>query len=163
MEVQNALYWVERLKMLPHPEGGYYCEHFRSQQQVTRANTSVTRSACTSIHYLLEGCDFSGFHRLLSDEIWYFHTGAPLYVHVITSDGEYSLNELSFSGSGSLTLTVPAGCWFASEIPSKTGFSLVSCAVAPGFEFSEFEMGAKDDLSVKFPKYPGLFKKLCRL
>src|ERR1700756_2735484 len=83
MPIPNAAYWINRLKLQPHPEGGYYTEVFRSEQLVKRLDKTDIKQACTSIYYLLEGKDFSGFHRIGSDEIWYFHKGVPLLIHVI--------------------------------------------------------------------------------
>ena len=33
-----------------------------------------------------------------------------------------------------------------------TNFSLVGCTVAPGFEFSDFEMANREDLLKEFPE-----------
>lgn len=162
MQQQNAAYWIQHLAMLPHPEGGFYKEVFRSQQLVTRLGEADVRQACTSIYYLLEGVDYSGFHRIKSDEIWYFHKGQPLNIHVITEDGAHQVLELSDKSTGSFSHTVPAGLWFASELPGKSGFALVSCAVAPGFEFSEFEMADREGLLKAYPGHDELFGKLCR-
>ena len=86
----------------------------------------------------------------------------PLNIHVINVDGLPEVWELSDLPTGNLSLVVPAGLWFAAEIPSKTGYALVSCAVAPGFEFSEFEMAEKDVLQKRYPGYDELFARLCR-
>jgi predicted cupin superfamily sugar epimerase len=162
MQMPDAAQWIEQLSLVPHPEGGFYKEVFRSQQQVSRAGAPQILQACTSIYYLLEGEDYSGFHRISSDEIWYFHKGAPLTVHVITAEGKHLAMELSDQPGGNLSLIVPAGLWFAAEIPSKTSYTLVSCAVAPGFEFSEFEMADKAELLKVYPGNEELFGRLCR-
>ena len=162
MDQQNASYWINHLNLQPHPEGGFYKEVFRSQQQVNRAGSAALLQACTSIYYLLEGNDYSGFHRIQSDEVWYFHKGVPLHIHVINTDGNPEVWELSDLPSGNLSLVVPAGLWFAAEIPSKEGYTLVSCAVAPGFEFSEFEMADRKVLQTLYPGHDGLFARLCR-
>lgn len=162
MSLQPAADWIRKLNLQPHPEGGYYKEVFRSERYVSREGSDFLMHACTSIYYLLEDEDFSGFHRIMSDEIWYFHQGVPLNVHVITENGEYRMSELSCASTGSLSLVVPAGLWFAADIPSKSGYSLVSCAVAPGFEFSEFEMADKSELLTSYPFHEVLFNRLCR-
>ena len=162
MDQQNASYWINHLNLQPHPEGGFYKEVFRSQQQVNRAGSAALLQACTSIYYLLEGNDYSGFHRIQSDEVWYFHKGVPLHIHVINTDGNPEVWELSDLPSANLSLVVPAGLWFAAEIPSKEGYTLVSCAVAPGFEFSEFEMADREVLQTLYPGHDGLFARLCR-
>ncbi|OOQ60849.1 cupin domain-containing protein [Mucilaginibacter pedocola] len=162
MQTPDAAYWIKHLSLQPHPEGGYYKEVFRSEKQVNRVGEAKVLQACTSIYYLLEGEDYSGFHRIASDEIWYFHKGSPLTVHIIAEDGKPEAHELSDGPNGSLSLVVPAGLWFASEIPSKSGYALVSCAVAPGFEFSEFEMAEKAEITAAYPGNEELFDRLCR-
>jgi uncharacterized protein len=162
MDTKNAAYWIQHLNLQPHPEGGYYKEVFRSKQRVFRKGADELKQACTSIYYLLEGADYSGFHRIASDELWYFHKGAPLLIHIVDEHGAYSAIELSDSSSGVLSAVVEAGLWFASETPSGNGFTLVSCAVAPGFEFSEFEMAAKQNMISLYPQHARLFDRLCR-
>ncbi|WP_210405038.1 cupin domain-containing protein [Pedobacter sp. G11] len=157
---QNADYWIKKLDLQPHPEGGYYKEIFRSGNEIYRESES--RKACTSIYYLISDNDFSAFHRLKSDELWYFHKGEPIFIHVINPQGIYQCIELSDSDSGSLQVIIPPDSWFAAEIPGGAGFSLTSCAVAPGFEFSEFEMGDKQLLINEFPEHRELLMKLCR-
>ena len=162
MSLPDANHWISKLNLQPHPEGGYYKEVFRSSQYVRREESNSLKHACTSIYYLLEHADFSGFHRIMSDEIWYFHQGGPLNIHIITEKGDYQLSELSDSQTGSLCLVVPAGLWFAADIPGKQGYTLVSCAVAPGFEFAEFEMADKQQLIGEYPIHEKLFDRLCR-
>ena len=159
---KSAQYWIDKLGLIPHPEGGYYKEIFRSANGVTRAGATEPKQACTSIYYLLEGRDFSGFHRLASDELWYFHKGAPLHIHVLDNRGNHTTIELSDADTGSLQAIIPPNTWFASEIPQGTGFALVSCAVAPGFDFAEFEMAKKDELLAQYPQHTALLERLCR-
>jgi len=162
MDQQTASYWIEHLNLQPHPEGGYYKEVFRSDVNVARLPAVEARKAITSIYYLLEGADFSGFHRIASDELWYFHKGSPLVIHVIDEQGGYTAIELSDQSTGSLSIAINAGLWFAAEIPSRKDFTLASCAVAPGFEFTEFEMAKKQELTVLYPQHAGLLHRLCR-
>jgi predicted cupin superfamily sugar epimerase len=162
MTEKNAAYWIARLNMYPHPEGGYYKEVYRSEQQVSRAGDEKIRSACTSIYYLLKGTEFSGFHQLLSDEIWYFHTGSSIKLHIIDINGQYYCEELSASDSGNLSIAVSGKSWFAAEIPEKEGFCLVSCAVAPGFDFLEFKMANKADMLASYPSRSDIIERLCR-
>jgi len=162
MHTQSAAYWIKHLNLQPHPEGGYYNEIFRSQHPVLRPGDDVPKQACTSIYYLLEEADFSGFHRIASDELWYFHKGSPLLIHVINEEGVYDVMELSDRETGNLSIAIRAGLWFAAATPSAYGFTLVSCAVAPGFEFAEFEMAVKQEMIAKYPQHALLLDKLCR-
>jgi len=159
----TADFWKKQLELSSHPEGGYYKEIFRSKQEISRFNENKKRDACTSIYYLLESNDFSGFHRLKSDELWYFHKGSPLFIHIINEGGSYDCIELSDSASGQLQAVVESNCWFAAEIPSKSGFTLVSCAVAPGFNFAEFEMAERQYLLNHYPDQELIIKKFCRI
>ena len=162
MEIQNAGYWIDHLQLQQHPEGGYYREVFRSLQTITRKQPDGDKQAVTSIYYLLEGVDYSGFHRIASDEIWYFHKGAPLFIYVIDKEGRNITHELSDRSTGNLSIVIQAGLWFAAGIPSGNGFTLASCAVAPGFDFAEFEMARKSELIEEYPQHISLFNKLCR-
>lgn len=161
MHLTQADYWINHLKLKPHPEGGYYNEVFRSEQQVTRKGESQLKNSCTSIHYLLQNADFSSFHKLQSDEIWYFHVGSPLHIHILRPNGRYEKKELSINDTGALSVIIEAGAWFAAEIPSCLGFSLSSCVVAPGFEFAEFELGEKEKLLAMYPAQAELIERLC--
>lgn len=161
-DTQNAAYWITHLNLQPHPEGGFYKEVFRSARDVTRTTAPNIKQACTSIYYLLEGDDYSAFHRIASDEIWYFHKGASLHIHAIDAQGNYKLHELSDGPTGNLSVVIPAGQWFAAELPAKMGYVLVSCAVAPAFDFSEFEMAEKADLLSQYPQHADIISRLCR-
>jgi len=157
---ENESYWINRLELTAHPEGGYYKEIFRSKIEIHRDGES--KNASTSIYYLLSGKDFSGFHRLKSDELWYFHKGEPIIIHVINIHGIYRFIELSDTETGNLQTVIEPNSWFAAEISTGTGFALVSCAVAPGFEFSEFEMADQESLLSEFPAHLDIIARLCR-
>ena len=154
--------WIDRLNLVPHPEGGFYKEIYRSGFPVVPPGGKVT-GACTSIYYMLQDKDFSGFHRLAYPEIWYFHDGKALDVHAIDSSGKYSVTRLGKGVGEHLSLVVEPGIWFAAELPGKEGFALVSCAVAPAFDFELFEMGRKEELTKRWPHYKDVLERLCRV
>ena len=162
MNQPNAAYWISRLKLQPHPEGGHYRETFRSQIQVSTESLAMLKPAITSIYYLLSGDEYSAFHRLSSDEIWYFHCGAPLTIHYFDSNRKHLSVLLSDTEDGVLSFCVPAGRWFSAEIESKKDYALVSCAVAPGFLFSEFEMGKRERLLEWYPGAEDLVRRLSK-
>lgn len=159
----EAGYWVAKLGLQPHPEGGYYKEVYRSDDKVFLAKSDSQKSAVTSIYYLLEKGDYSSFHRISSDEIWYFHKGEALIIHTVESDVELTSVELSDGQPGVFSHVVKAGRWFSAELKEKRGFALVSCAVAPGFEFGEFELAEKKSLHSEFPNHGEIIDRLCRL
>jgi len=163
VNIQNADYWIGQLNMIPHPEGGFYKEVFRSSIEILRKSTGDLKQACTSIYYLLQGKDYSAFHRLASDEIWYYHKGEPLHIYELTKNGLLITHELSDHDTGHLSIVIESGSWFAAAIPTGKEYSLVSCAVAPGFDFMEFEMAKKDELIRLFPDHRSIIELFCRL
>lgn len=152
--------WIYHLKLLPHPEGGFFREVYRSSFPVSTVGGGT--GACTSIHYLLQGADFSGFHRLAYPELWYFHDGAPLDIHCLAPNGAYTVLRLGRGLGVNLSVAVEPGVWFAAELPDKQDFALVSCAVAPAFDFAVFEMGRCVVLAQQWPQHAQLLGRLCR-
>ncbi len=151
-EVQN---WIVQYDLQTHPEGGWFKEVYRSSMMLYKSGLPETfpgnRNALTSIYYLLANSQVSAFHRIKSPEIWYFHKGFPLLLHVIDLNGDYSIIEISDTKGGQLQYTIEAGCWFAAEVKDHYGYSFVSCAVAPGFDFDDFELGSIEELNVQYP------------
>lgn len=139
---------VNDLKLLPHPEGGFYREMYRSPT-IVNSDGLVQKSAYTSIYYLLSGDDFSSWHRIKSDETWYFHSGCDVIIYFFDQKKSLQTVQLGLD-SKCLQLTIPANTWFAAKPMQENTFCLVSCAVAPGFEFSDFEMGKRDSLLNEF-------------
>ncbi len=92
IEVQIRQY-IEGLQLASHPEGGFFKETFRSKGEIpqnaleTHGFSSGARNFSTSIYFLLPGTTFSALHRILSDETWYYHAGAPLEVYMLFDDG----------------------------------------------------------------------------
>src|SRR6202167_2459195 len=119
---KDAKYWIEKLSLEPHPEGGYYRETYRADLGLTRDGLppefNGPRAVSTAIYFLLERENFSAFHRLRSDEVWHFYAGDPLIVHVIEPEGKYSSILLGRDPDAgqALQAVVPAGCWFASHV-----------------------------------------------
>ena len=120
---------IEHLGLEPHPEGGYYRQVYKSPRLVT-----PDRSAVTAIYFLLTAGQFSRWHRVRSDEIWIHLEGAPLTLRLFDGSAASS----TALTTASRIVTVPADVWQAAEIDGE--YTLVSCIVAPGFEFEDFEM-----------------------
>src|SRR5690242_12042900 len=106
VNIQNADYGIRQLHMIPHPEGGFYKEIFRSKIEIFRKSGTDVKQACTSIYYLLQGGDYSAFHRLASDEIWYYHKGEPLLIYELTKTGLLIMHELSDLETGHLSIVI---------------------------------------------------------
>jgi uncharacterized protein len=168
LDKDDAGYWVKRLRLEPHPEGGYFRQTYRSELRIKREalppGFGGDRAASTAIYFLLEGKNFSAFHRLRSDEVWHFYIGAPVSVHVIEPSGKYSTITLGNDPEARQVFQalVPAGCWFASHMADWESFALVGCTVAPGFDFADFELGQRDALRVSYPECGDLIERLTR-
>lgn len=167
-QTKTAADYINHLALVKHPEGGYYKETYRSQDQIKaeclKGNFDGDRHFCTAIYYLLEQNDFSAFHRIKSDECWHFYEGQALLIHMIEPNGAYSCIRLGreFAKQEHFQFVVPAGFWFASEPAPETSFALVGCTVAPGFDFKDFEMADKNQLLKLFPQHASVIKRLCR-
>jgi predicted cupin superfamily sugar epimerase len=101
---------------------------------------------------LLENQNKSHFHRIKSDELWFFHQGEPLEILSI----ENGILKRTILGNDFLAgqqaqAMIPANTWFGSRLLQGKGFGLVSCTVSPGFDFQDFEMAKKENLVLEFP------------
>jgi predicted cupin superfamily sugar epimerase len=168
MATKDAKYWIDKLRLIAHPEGGYYRQTYRSSMILAKgalpARFTGPRSVSTAIYFLLQGDDFSAFHRLRSDELWHFYAGGPLLVHVIEEDGRYSEIQLGSDADAAQTpqAVVKAGCWFASRLRNPDSFALVGCTVAPGFDFEDFELAKRSELTRIYPQHRDLIERLTR-
>ena len=164
--MSTAESYIRDLDLTAHPEGGYFKETYRSTLCIPGSvlqEHADERNLLTAIYFLLKDDDYSAFHRLNSDEIWCFHDGAPLSIHVLSPDGQ--LNTLSlgldFSAGQQAQLLIPANHWFAAEITLKNSFSIMSCFVAPGFDFADFELADSNTLGQEHPQHSELIHRLC--
>jgi predicted cupin superfamily sugar epimerase len=160
----SAAEWIERLDLRSHPEGGHFVESFRAAERVdVGGGFNGPRSLMTSIHYLLESDEFSAFHRLRAPELWLFHAGDALWVHELGTAGVRSHRVGPRPRDGDrLTLVVPAGTWFASEVAPGGRFGLVTCVVTPGFEYEDFELAQRQRLVAEFPSCQAWIERLTR-
>lgn len=140
---------IDALHLQPHPEGGFYKEIYRSEIVIKDLKGFGNKRAYTSIYYLLSGKDFSAWHRIKSDETWYYHLGCDVLIYFFDENKLLRTIQVGMT-SKNLQATIPAHTWFATKPLSENDFCLVSCAVAPGFEFDDFEIAKRDDLSNEF-------------
>ncbi|GLG01630.1 cupin [Alicyclobacillus hesperidum subsp. aegles] len=171
----DASDWIEALQLEPHPEGGFYRETYHSpvwmEDESTLGHYGSPRRSATSIYFLLRAEDVSHFHRLKSDELWYFHVGDPLVVHTIDASGKYTAHALGvrMDVGERPQLLVPKGTIFGSSpAPQKPnqhvfGYSLVSCMVTPGFDYRDFELCKRHELVTQFPQHASIIERLALL
>ena len=148
---------INKLKLQPHPEGGFYSETYRSDITIPGKD----RQLMTSIYFLLTSENVSRFHRIKSDELWFYHSGSPLVVHTL----ENGSHTQTLVGPNILEdelpyFLVPKDTIFGSTVLNKNSYSLVSCVVSTGFDFKDFELFSEEQLIVDFPHHQNIIKKL---
>jgi predicted cupin superfamily sugar epimerase len=156
---------IERLGLLPHPEGGFYRETYRATATVEVDGR--VRSASTAIYFLLRAGDVSALHRIASDEVWHFYAGDDLEVVELDEHGTLQRHRLGRDPASGAVLqcVVPAGRWFGSRLWSSSGpdaFALVGCTVAPGFDFADFTLGDRATLLQTYPQHAALVTAFTR-
>ncbi len=164
LNTRNADDLIQELNLIQHPEGGWFRETYRSPVEVAASELPAGyrggRRLGTSIYFLLKEGERSHWHRLVSDELWYYHGGRGVRLYLLDSDGRLEVKQL---GAGAdFQLVIPAGCWFAAELDTDVGlgdFGLVGCVVLPGFEFEDFELGTREQLLSAYPQHAELVRK----
>lgn len=152
---------IEKLNLTRHPEGGFYRETYRGEKSITLDNGKI-RNTGTAVYYLLKDTDKSHFHKVSSDELWLFHQGEPLEIFMITNDGKLETKILGkrLDLNEEPKVIITANVWFAARLKNENGFALVSCIVAPGFDFDDYELGNKTELINAFPNIKTEIEKL---
>ena len=155
----NAEYFISALGLEKHPEGGYYREIYKTGDMIADNGLSNrfdgNRHLATSIYFLLKSGEVSRFHRLKSDELWYYHAGSSLTVYAIMQDGglkEFRLG-LNLEAGELPQVVIPKGCIFGAVVNGGNSFTLMGCMVSPGFDFADFELLPREKLMTLFPQY----------
>lgn len=128
--IERARQLIDTLALEPHPEGGWYRQVFKSAERVTRHADGATRTALTTIYFLLAEGTYSAWHRVQSDEVWHWYEGDAL--ELLTPDSVTRLD------ADHRVHVIPATVWQAAR--PLGAYALVGCTVGPGFEFGDFEM-----------------------
>jgi predicted cupin superfamily sugar epimerase len=137
--------WIEALGLQPHPEGGWFRETYRSAHTFTPDGYDGPRAAATGILFALHPGEESRWHVVRSDELWLWHAGGPLALRLGGDGAEPGptptthLLGADVEDGQSPQILVPAGTWQAA-VPAGAEPVLVSCVVAPGFDFADFAM-----------------------
>ena len=120
---------IKKLNMISHPEGGYFSESFRDENN----NVSL-------IYYLLKKNEWSHWHRLTKNETLHFYKGDPLIIYISKDGIDYS--SVTIGEDDNFHYTVESQNWFAMK--SSGAYSLIGCTVAPGFDYQDFELAPAD-------------------
>lgn len=154
--------WIQELNLEPHPEGGFYKELLRSEFIIPAGKLSgkhdSNRSLYTSIYFLLEEGSVSKFHRLKSDEIWYYHYGDSMIIECIKENGEHYTEKLGqdvLSGE-KFQVLIPGGTIFGAKTNGQNKYSLVGCLVSPGFDFQDFKLFESEELLRLYPRHQSI-------
>jgi len=166
--LNEAKFWIQRLNLIKLPEGGFFKETYRSTERILAAHLPPRfggdRCFSTSIYFLLESEDFSAFHRIKSDEVWHFYHGTAITLYRIDSEGMLFETKLgnNLENGELFQVHIKAGNWFGARVSEPDSFALVGCTVAPGFEFSDFELAKRRDLIKLYPRHAEIIESLTR-
>ncbi len=181
---EETKYIIDKLNLIKLvDEGGYYRETYRSDQYIQISscdnkvikdgvchyskledNSSDIRAVSTLIYYLLDGDQFSAFHKVRFDEIWHFYKGSSVSLYVLT-DSEKIMNIQignDIDNNENFQCIVRGNTWFGAEINNKSLYSLMGCSVSPGFDFKDFELGERDKLKKIYPQHEYVIDRLTR-
>ena len=179
---RESEYVINKLNLIKLVEGGYYRETYRSNQHIlinihdgkypqdivygskTENESANIRSIFTLIYYLLDGNQFSAFHKVKYDEIWHFYKGSSVSLYILTDGGKLLNVQLGndLNRNENIQYVIKGNTWFAAENNDKSSYSLIGCSVSPGFDFRDFELGERNKLKKLFPCHEELINRLTR-
>lgn len=172
MDNKGFNYFIDKLNLKKHPEGGYYLEIYKDEGIIKKDNLNLKnfdndRKYSTSIYYLLNKDDYSSFHKIKSDELWHYYYGNTcIKIYEIKHDGNIILHRLgkNLCEGESFFCYINKKSWFSAELENKedNNFVLCGCTVSPEFEFNDFEIGSYKNLSKEYPQHKKILKRLCR-
>ncbi len=157
--MMNAEHLIKELSLEKHPEGGYFRETYRADENLPEQFLSPRygsdRSISTCIYFLLTKDSFSGLHRIASDEIFHFYAGDPVEMVRLFPSGEGERLALGADiEQGQLPqVAVERGTWQGARVAGAGEWALLGCTVAPGFDFADFEMGEREALLNAYPEW----------
>jgi predicted cupin superfamily sugar epimerase len=165
----NAEQIIALLHLEPHPrEGGYFREIYRCKESVPADSLPPryggTRSFSTAIYYLLTPDTISSMHRIKSDEVFHFYLGDPVEMLQLHSDGTGTTVTLGTDIMAGMQpqVVVPMNTWQGAKLKQGGNFALLGNTVAPGFDYSDYEDGTREELSSSYPQFRSLIFSLTR-
>jgi uncharacterized protein len=152
---------IKKLNLQPlDGEGGYYKQTYKSDEPVLRpaemeVQSASSRQLSTAIYYMVVPGNFSALHRLTSVEIFHFYAGDPVEMLQIDPQGKatkFILGPDILRGQ-TPQVVVPRGSWQGTRLRDGGKWALMGTTVSPGFEYEDFELGAREDLIKAFPQH----------
>jgi uncharacterized protein len=170
-------YRIKKLGLLPHPEGGFFKETYRSditidtnidsvKEKHNQTTRSGTRSISSSIYYLLEGKQVSFFRKLNNaDEIWHFYAGSSLTIYSI-NETKRKISELKLGheleNGERFEILIRGASWFGAKVNDVSSYPLVGCTVFPSFSFEEFKLADRHALTAIYPECEDIIEMLTK-
>lgn len=155
-EIDAAQKFKDAYNLQAHSEGGWFAEIY-----TTPFKYKNNRATAGIIYFLLDKGDVSHFHQLDCDEIWYYHAGCGMKITVLKDEkiAELLLG-IDTAQNQQPIIVLPAGAIFAAENIDKNGYTFISCATTPRFDYKGFRLVTKSELQ---KTYPGLPEEILRL
>jgi uncharacterized protein len=158
MNHYSAQQIIDHFSMRPLPqEGGWYIETYRAAEKIARTGLDIRyhgdRCHSTAILYLLTPDTCSKMHRVKSDEVFHYHLGDPVNMLWLCPDGSsrHILIGPDIFNSQMVQVIVPQGVWQGARLADGGQWCLMSCTVAPGFEFDDYEHANRNELIARWP------------
>lgn len=174
MEIKKMLHnndvqkLIENEGLIKHEEGGYFKVTYTSPNviEVSAPYEGKERLESTKINYLLDQDDFSGWHRIKSDETWRFKNGASLTLLVINKENgklvSIKIGDPLVEPDAVTEYTVTKWQWFSAFVNDKKSYAYVECEVRPGFDYRDWQLAKKEFLIKQYPQYTDLIVKYSR-
>lgn len=150
----NKHYWIDRLSLVEHIEGGYFSETYRASENIPTSRLGDTRATMTSIYYLLtDDRPIDHLHKNQSDIMHYFHAGSAITYILVDLEGNLHRVKLGLDLAQGETpqLLVPGGYWKAAVLEAGE-YGLLGEAVAPGFDYRDMTIARADEIRAQFPQ-----------
>jgi hypothetical protein len=158
---------IARLGLAPHPrEGGWFRETYRAAETLAApalaARYGGARAVATAIYYLLTPNTCSALHRLASDEIFHFYAGDPVEQLQLHPDGRGAVVTIGVDLAAGMRpqVVVPRGVWQGARLAAGGRYALLGCTVAPGFDYADYEAGARALLAAAYPDFASWIEAL---
>jgi len=161
--LKTAMDWIEKLDMVPHPEGGFYTRPHVSKEKYIRHDipgiSSSERKLWTSEYMLFEPNMIMTFHTLRSESVWYYHCGASLKFYLISPDGDLIIKHLGLDMDAEHTPQIQIPKNYAIAIDAgKDEYSLIGTMISPGFDMDDLKVFNRQDLLKRHPHHKDLIK-----
>jgi predicted cupin superfamily sugar epimerase len=155
---KDAVKLIKRLRLKNHPEGGYFKQTYTADTIVNVVGYDKPRYISTAIYYMLVGDQFSALHRIKSDELWHHYTGGSLTLYAI-HNGKLSKIKMGKSRGEAPQVAIKANTWFAASLNDKKSYCLLGCTVSPGFDYSDWELGKRNELIKMYPQHRTIIER----